>query len=164
MPTHGVSIFSAKEAREMKLMVINGANLNLLGTRQPEIYGKQSLLEIEWDINYQAEKLGAEVACFQFNSESEIIKAIHNALKYSFDGIVINAGGFSHTSVSILDALKGVDIPYAEVHMSKVEERESFRQIDMLKDSAVAYVSGQGAKGYKMATKMLLKYIRNLSK
>jgi 3-dehydroquinate dehydratase-2 len=147
----------------MKLMVINGANLNLLGTREPEIYGKQSLIELEWGINNHAEKYGAEVACFQFNSESGIIETIHSALKYRFDGIIINAGGFSHTSVSILDALKGVNIPYAEVHMSNVEQRESFRKIDFLKDSAAAYVSGQGAEGYLTATKMLLKHIRGIS-
>lgn len=142
-------------------MVINGPNMNLLGQREPEIYGDQSLRTLEWGMINKAESYGIGLTCHQSNSESTIIELIHKALKYKYDGIVINAAGYSHTSVAIRDALKAVGLPYADVHMSDPEKREAFRSVDLLKENASVYVAGKGSKSYSAAMKYLKSFIKN---
>ena len=138
----------------MKNLVINGPNINMLGIREPEIYGKatyQDLLELVRDA---ASRIGAEAAFFQSNHEGAIVDAIQEAYG-KYDGIVINPAAYTHTSVAILDALKAVGIPTVEVHISDVSEREDFRQKSYVRQVCVATVMGKGFDGYVEAIKIL---------
>ena len=133
------------------LLLINGPNLNLLGTREPEVYGATTLAEIEKAAVAQAQEMGAKLTHFQSNHEGELIDRIHAARGEGIDAIVINPGGFTHTSVALRDALAGVAIPFVEVHISNIHKRESFRHHSYLSDIATGVVCGLGVDGYRYA-------------
>ncbi len=134
----------------MKLLVINGPNLNMLGIREPSIYGKQDFAALEQFIRASAAELGHSVTLFQSNHEGEIVDIIQSALGV-FEGIVINPAAYTHTSVAILDALKAVAIPTVEVHLSDIHEREEFRRHSYVSLVAVKTICGQGFEGYRKA-------------
>lgn len=142
----------------MKFLVINGPNLNMLGIREPDIYGKQSFEALLQYIRESAEKLGVEVDCFQSNHEGAIVDRIQEALGH-YDGIVINPAAYTHTSVAILDALKAVSIPAVEVHLSDVDAREPFRHISYAGMACVERYAGYGFEGYQKAMAFLVEYL-----
>lgn len=131
-----------------RVLVIQGPNLNLLGTREPEIYGYETLDEIHTGIAARATELGLTVEFFQSNHEGALIDRLHVR---DFDVAIVNAGGLTHTSVSLRDALSAVQRPFVEVHLSDPARREPFRQVNFLKDIAVESIVGQGARGYHLA-------------
>ncbi|MBO7345251.1 MAG: type II 3-dehydroquinate dehydratase [Clostridia bacterium] len=131
----------------MKILVINGPNLNMLGIREKELYGDKTYLSLVKKIKSYAKEKKVKVKCFQSNYEGAIVTKIQKALN-KYDGIVINPGAYTHTSVAILDALKAVDIPTVEVHITKVDEREDFRKISFVKQFATRTISGKGFDGY----------------
>ncbi len=133
------------------ILVLNGPNLNLLGTREPGIYGATTLAEIEQQIQSHARSLGHSAECFQSNAEFELIERIHQAPAQGTEFIIINPAAFTHTSVAIRDALLGVGIPFIEVHLSNVHAREPFRQHSYLSDKAVGVICGLGPAGYQFA-------------
>ena len=132
------------------ILVIHGPNLNLLGTREPEIYGAQTLADINHNLQQSAQSKGIRLDTFQSNHEGEIVEAIHRA-RGQYQAIIINPAAFTHTSVAIRDALAGVDIPFVEVHLSNVYQREVFRHHSFFSDLAVGVISGLGAYGYEAA-------------
>ncbi|MED5525204.1 MAG: type II 3-dehydroquinate dehydratase [Pseudomonadota bacterium] len=132
------------------VLLINGPNLNLLGKREPEVYGHQTLADILAGLTQQAMQLGITLEHVQSNAEHVLINAIHDAMG-RVDFIVINPGAFTHTSVALRDALLGVAIPFIEVHLSNVHAREPFRQHSYLSDKAVGVICGLGAQGYQFA-------------
>ena len=132
----------------MKILVLNGPNLNMLGIREPDIYGNSTYDDLVKMIGEHCEKAGVEVSCKQSNSEGALVDMIQQAYFDKVDGIVINPGAYTHTSVAILDALKAVSIPAVEVHISKVDERESFRQISYVSYYASKTITGKGFEGY----------------
>jgi len=134
-----------------KILLINGPNLNLLGTREPGIYGATTLAQIESSLQGRGSNLGISVSSFQSNHEGAIIDRIHAAREEVVDGIIINPGAFTHTSVAIRDALLGVSIPFVEVHISNIHTREPFRHHSYLSDKAQAVLAGLGAYGYVAA-------------
>jgi 3-dehydroquinate dehydratase-2 len=134
-----------------KLLLLNGPNLNLLGTREPEVYGSTTLDAIERDAVAQAKSAGATLACFQSNHEGQLIDRIHAARSEGVEAIVINPGGFTHTSVALRDALAGVAIPFIEVHISNIHRRESFRHHSYLSELAAGVICGFGVEGYRHA-------------
>ena len=134
-----------------KVLVINGPNLNLLGTREPEIYGATTLADVEAGLRAQGGQLGVEVLCFQSNHEGAIVDRIHAARTEGVAWILINPGAYTHTSVAIRDALAGVAIPFVEVHISNVHRREPFRHHSYLSDIAEAVMAGFGTAGYGLA-------------
>ena len=138
----------------MKILVINGPNINMLGIREPEIYGKATYQDLLALVKDAASHLGVEAAFFQSNHEGAIVDAIQEAYG-KVDGIVINPAAYTHTSVAILDALKAVGIPTVEVHISDVSEREGFRQVSYVRQACVATVMGKGFDGYVEAMKIL---------
>lgn len=140
----------------MKILVINGPNLNMLGIREPEIYGKETYADLVEMIKAHAEKKGVEVSFFQSNHEGAIVDAIQDAYKKA-DGIIINPAAYTHTSIAILDALKTVGIPTVEVHISEISERESFRQLSYVSMIAEKTITGKGFKGYIEALDELCK-------
>ena len=147
----------------MNILLINGPNLNLLGMREIETYGEMTLSELEKNLVLIAQNQGHKLHCMQTNAEHEIIDAIHDAkLKNNIDSIVINPGAFTHTSIAIRDALSGVEIPFYEVHISDIDNREDFRKFSYLSDIAKKVFSGQGLKGYELALKDAIK--NNLGK
>ncbi len=133
-----------------KVLIINGPNLNLLGTREPEIYGKTTLKDIEAELKNKAEKLNVEIECFQSNHEGEIVDKICGA-KGNFDAIIINPAAYTHTSVAIRDAFAAVDIPAIEVHISNVYSREEFRHNSLIAPVVVGQIAGLGIYGYLLA-------------
>ena len=139
----------------MKILVINGPNINMLGIREPQIYGNRTYSDLLEKIKAYCNSKNIEVECFQSNHEGALIDKIQEAYFEKLDGIVINPAGYTHTSVAIADALKGVDIPFVEVHISKVDEREDFRKISFVRNYALATISGKGFEGYLDAIKML---------
>jgi 3-dehydroquinate dehydratase-2 len=139
----------------MRILCLHGPNLNLLGQREPEVYGRTTLAEIDAALAVLAEELGASVESFQSNHEGALIDRIH-AARGEVDGILINPGGLTHTSVSLRDALVGSDIPFVEVHLSNVHAREEFRRRSLVSDVAVGQVAGLGAIGYELALRGLL--------
>ena len=144
----------------MRLLVINGANLNFLGIREPEIYGKKTYKDLYDMIKEYASKNNIDIEIYQSNHEGDLVDKIQEAYYKNVDGIVINPGGYTHTSVAILDALKAVNIKYVEVHISKVDERESFRQISYIRENALLTITGHGLNGYIEA----LDYLKDLMK
>lgn len=134
----------------MKILVINGPNLNMLGIREPDIYGKQDFKSLEQFIRSSAESLGHNVTLFQSNHEGEIVDVIQSAYGV-YEGIVINPAAYTHTSVAILDALKAVGIPTVEVHLSDISEREDFRKHSYVSLVAKKTICGLGFEGYKKA-------------
>ena len=134
-----------------KILVLHGPNLNMLGIREPEVYGTTTLKEIDEQIKLFADSAGHKLASFQSNAEHELIDRIQLAKTKKIDFIIINPGAFTHTSVAIRDAFLSVSIPFIEVHLSNVFAREEFRKQSYLSDIAVALVSGMGAFGYEVA-------------
>jgi 3-dehydroquinate dehydratase-2 len=133
------------------LLLLNGPNLNLLGTRQPEVYGKTTLPDIERRAAKQAADAGAALVAFQSNHEGALIDRIHQAHADGVDAIVINPGGLTHTSVALRDALAGVAIPFIEVHISNIHQREPFRHFSYLSGIAKGVIAGLGVEGYRLA-------------
>ena len=140
------------------VLVINGPNLNLLGSREPDRYGSDTMETIELRLEGQAQKAGANVTCFQSNSESDIVERIQHAGSQGFDFLLINPAAYTHTSVAIRDALAAVRIPFVEIHLSNVHAREPFRQRSFFSDLAVGVISGLGAKGYELAMSYALEH------
>ena len=134
-----------------KILVLHGPNLNLLGKREPEVYGTTTLDEINQTLVDEASALGHELDCFQSNAEHEIVDRIHAAKEEGVSFILINPGAFTHTSIALRDAFLGVALPFIEVHLSNVSARESFRKKSYLSDVAVGVISGFGAQGYSFA-------------
>jgi 3-dehydroquinate dehydratase-2 len=143
----------------MRLLLLNGPNLNLLGLREPGLYGASTLAAIEGDLQERATALGVELACFQSNHEGALVDRIH-AAREVVEGILINAGAFTHTSVAIRDALLGVAIPFVELHLSNVHAREPFRHHSYLADRAIGVVSGFGPASYRLALEGLVDHLR----
>jgi 3-dehydroquinate dehydratase-2 len=143
----------------MRVAVINGPNLNLLGTREPNIYGTATLADIERDLRSVADELDVELTFEQFNGEGQLIDAIHDA-RAKADGLLVNAAAYSHTSLAIRDALAGVALPFVEVHLTNVYARERERHRSMLAPIAVAVICGFGASGYELALRGLVKRLR----
>ena len=141
----------------MKLLVINGPNLNMLGIREPAIYGSGTYTELLDMIRAHAERRGAEVSFFQSNHEGALVDAIQQAYFDGVEGIILNPAAYTHTSVALLDALKAVAIPTVEVHISDVAAREDFRQISYVRPVCIATVTGRGFAGYLDAMDILLK-------
>lgn len=141
----------------MKLLVINGPNLNMLGIREPAIYGSGTYTELLELIRAHAERRGAEVSFFQSNHEGTLVDAIQQAYFDGVEGIILNPAAYTHTSVALLDALKAVAIPTVEVHISDVAAREDFRQISYVRPVCIATVTGRGFAGYLDAMDILLK-------
>ena len=134
----------------MKILVLNGPNLNMLGIREPNIYGKETYQDLCLLINDYASKNDIEVEIYQSNHEGDLVDKIQEAYQ-KVDGIVINPGAYTHTSIALLDALKAVMIPCIEVHISDVSKRESFRQISYIREACFKTITGMGIKGYQMA-------------
>ncbi len=142
----------------MNILLINGPNLNLLGTREPEIYGKKTLSDIERELKKSAERRKILLECFQSNHEGEIVEKIHDSVK-NIQGILINAGAFTHTSISIRDALIGSKIPFVELHISNIFSREEFRKESFLTDKAIGIISGFGIASYNLALDGIIGYL-----
>jgi 3-dehydroquinate dehydratase-2 len=138
----------------VRVLLLHGPNLNLLGTREPEVYGKLTLAEIDSRIGERAAQLGVEVETAQANGEGELIDRIQGA-RDTFDAIVINPGGYSHTSVAIRDAIAGVGVPTIEVHLSNPSAREDFRKVDLVAGACRGVVAGFGWRSYVMALEAL---------
>ena len=134
----------------MNILVINGPNLNMLGIREPDIYGKETYNSLVEKIEKYANEAGVDVRCYQSNHEGDLVDIIQFAYGI-FDGIVINPGAYTHTSIAILDALKAVSIPAVEVHISDVDAREEFRQISYVRQACFETISGKGTDGYLLA-------------
>lgn len=143
-----------------KVLVLNGPNLNLLGTREPAIYGHETLADIDARLERQARAAAVELASFQSNAEAALIERIHTAAADGTGFILINPGAFTHTSIALRDALTGVAIPFIEVHLSNVHAREAFRRHSYLSDVAVGVICGLGARGYELALTAALDRLR----
>lgn len=143
----------------MKILLINGANLNMLGTREPEKYGNKTLIEIENELIEYGKQLGLTVETYQSNHEGELVDKIQEA-RGVYDGIIINAGGYTHTSVVIRDALAAVNIPTVEVHMTNIHSREEFRHTSLISGVSAAQVVGFGAKSYFLALEGLASILK----
>lgn len=142
----------------MKILVINGVNMNMLGIREPEKYGTMTLKDLEKELYAYSFELGIDIETFQSNHEGEIVEKIHSAYKHA-DGIVINPGAYTHTSIAIRDALASVSVPAVEVHMTNIHAREDFRHNSVIAPVCTAQISGFGADGYKLALKGLTKIL-----
>ena len=139
----------------MKILVINGPNLNMLGIREPDHYGRETYADLVKKIEDHAAARDVEVKCLQSNHEGDLVDYIQSAYG-AFDGIVINPGAYTHTSIAILDAVKSVSVPTVEVHISKVDEREEFRRVSYIRAACIATVSGHGTDGYLEAVDLLI--------
>ena len=146
----------------MDLLLLNGPNLNLLGQREPGLYGADTLEAIEQRLSAEAGDLGVALSCFQSNHEGALVDRIHQS-RGQVDGILINAGAFTHTSVALRDALLGVAIPYVELHLSNVHAREAFRHHSYLADQALGVISGFGPASYSLALQGLVTKLRAAS-
>lgn len=140
----------------MKLYILNGPNLNMLGVREPEHYGSVTYDGLIDMIEEHCERLGVECVCYQSNHEGALVDMIQEAYFEDADGIVINPGAYTHTSIAILDAAKSVKLPLVEVHISKVEEREAYRQISYIREAALKTITGHGVMGYIEAIDFLV--------
>ncbi|WP_225072863.1 type II 3-dehydroquinate dehydratase [Desulfuromonas sp. CSMB_57] len=138
-----------------RVLIVHGPNLNLLGTREPQVYGRETLDEIHAGLQRLAEELGVDLFFFQSNHEGALIDRLHQARHENIDGIIINPGGLTHTSVALRDALVAVDIPAVEVHLSNIFARESFRHHSFISPVAVGQLCGFGAMGYQLALRGL---------
>ena len=145
----------------MDLLLINGPNLNLVGKREPSIYGSQTIEDIKEELLTLASELDVKLKFFQSNSEGEMIDCIQNSVG-SIDGILINAGAYTHTSIALRDALLGVAIPYVEVHLSNIYSREEFRHKSFLSDKALGLVCGFGANSYQLALEGIVSYLKRV--
>jgi 3-dehydroquinate dehydratase-2 len=149
----------AAKPEALNIAVIHGPNLNLLGRREPEIYGRQTLAEIDKRLHDEGRAVNVTVVSFQSNSEGGLIDAIQK-LGREADGLIVNAGGFSHTSIALLDALVGIGRPYVEVHLSNLMAREPFRHQSLLAGRAVGAIMGFGAESYVLGLRGLVSYLR----
>jgi 3-dehydroquinate dehydratase-2 len=140
----------------MKILVLNGPNLNLLGTREPEVYGTDSLEDIEKSLQSLALKNSMDIDFYQSNSENALIERLHKAKQDSVNYIIINPGAFTHTSIALRDAFLGVDIPFIEVHISNIYSREEFRKKSYLSDISKGLITGLGVAGYEFALLSIL--------
>lgn len=143
----------------MKILLINGANLNLVGTREPEKYGNISLADIENSVISRGKELGAEVDVWQSNHEGEIVDKLQSS-KGVYDGILINAGGYTHTSVVIRDAIAAINIPTVEIHMTNIHAREEFRHTSLISGVSIGQVVGFKEKSYTLALEGLISYLK----
>ena len=140
------------------ILVVNGANLNLLGSREPARYGTTTLTAIEQALVQQGQTAGAKVTCYQSNSETALVDRMQQARPEGIDFIIINPAAYTHTSVALRDALAAVAIPFVEVHLSNVHAREAFRKVSFFSDIAAGVVSGLGSKGYELALAYALQH------
>lgn len=143
----------------MKILIINGPNLNMLGIREPEKYGTITFAELEKELYAYSFELGFDLETFQSNSEGEIIDKLQQSMG-KFDGIVLNAGGYTHTSVAIRDAISSISIPCVEVHMTNIHAREEFRQKSMIAPVCIGQITGFGKNSYKLGLKALVDYYK----
>ena len=143
----------------MKIAVINGPNLNLLGVREPEVYGKETLADVEKSLRAVAGEVGAQLEFIQHNGEGQLIDAIH-ALRGKADGALVNAGAYSHSSLAIRDALAGASIPFVEVHITNIFAREPERRHSMLAPAAVGVICGLGTYGYELGLRGLARKLK----
>jgi 3-dehydroquinate dehydratase-2 len=139
-----------------KILVLHGPNLNLLGSREPEIYGRETLADINRRLIAQGKAVGATVTCFQSNQEGALIDRVQQSKKEQVTSIIINPAGFTHTSVALRDALAGVAIPFIEVHLSNIHAREPFRRHSYFSDQAAGTICGLGSRGYELALQFIL--------
>ena len=142
----------------MNFLILNGPNLNMLGIREPQHYGRETYADLVEKIRSYCAGLGVETEFFQSNHEGALVDRIQEAYG-KVDGIIINPAAYTHTSVALLDAVKAVSIPTVEVHISKVDEREEFRQVSYIRAACIATISGQGTDGYLQAADLLLRYL-----
>ncbi len=140
-----------------RYLLLNGPNLNLLGTREPEIYGSETLKDIENNLQKIAEENNSKVICHQSNAEHELVDFIHAAKSEAVQCIIINPGALTHSSIALRDALSGIGLPFIEVHISNIYAREDFRQKSYLSDIAEGVISGLGVEGYELALRTALK-------
>ena len=147
------------EARPLRILVLQGPNLNLLGTREPEVYGRVTLAAIEADLRQRAAAAGAVIVTYQSNVEGELVNRIQQA-QGEVDGLLLNAGAYTHTSVALRDALLAVGLPAVEVHLSNLHRREAFRRRSYTAAACVGVVMGFGAQGYAVALDALLAHLR----
>lgn len=144
----------------MKIFVINGPNINMLGIREPNIYGNTTYSQLVDKVKTHCKKIGVECDIYQSNCEGDIVTKIQQTYFDKADGIVINPAGYTHTSVAILDAVKAVNLPCVEVHISNVDNREDFRQISYIRSACVKTISGQGIEGYLQAIDFLVERVK----
>lgn len=144
----------------MKILLINGANLNMLGEREPEKYGRTTLKDIENSVILRAKELGAEVEAWQSNHEGDIVDKIQAMKKEGFDGLLINAGGYTHTSVVIRDAIASTGLPAVEIHMTNIHAREEFRHTSLISGVCIAQVVGFKELSYTLALEGLVNYLK----
>ena len=144
----------------MKILVINGVNMNMLGFREPEKYGSMTLKDLEKELYAFSFELGIDIETFQSNFEGEIVEKIHKA-KDGFRGIIINAGAYTHTSIAIRDAIASINLPVVEVHMTNVYRREDFRHHSYIAPVCIGQISGFGANSYKLGLKAITNYLLN---
>ncbi len=149
----------AAEPEALSIGVLNGPNLNLLGRREPGIYGTDTLEQIDARLHAVARELSATVDSFQSNGEGELIDAVHR-MAPDVDGFLVNAGGYTHTSVALLDALLAVDLPFVEVHLSNIHAREDFRRHSLLAARALGTIGGFGGHGYELGLRALVFHLR----
>lgn len=142
----------------MKILLLNGPNLNLLGTREPEKYGNKTLNDIENNLKDIAQKQNIQLECYQSNHEGDLIDKIQQA-KNNFDGIILNAGGYTHTSVAIRDAIAGVQMPTVEIHLTNIHAREEFRHNSLIAPVCIGQICGFGAKSYELGLDALINYL-----
>lgn len=144
----------------MKFLVLHGPNLNLLGTREPGIYGSQTLADINSSLEELASELGCELSYFQSNTEGELINAIQNAA-LDCNGVLINPAAYTHTSIAIRDALSAVGLPCVEVHLSNIHRRETFRHTSLIAPVAIGQICGFGPESYLLGLRALFNYVKN---
>ena len=147
----------------MQIMLLNGPNLNMLGKREPSVYGYQTLAEIELELADVAKNLGVSLTCFQSNSEADLINKLHTSID-SIDGIIINPAAFTHTSIALRDAMLTVNIPFIEVHLSNIHQRETFRHHSYFSDISVGTIVGLGTLGYEYALDAIVKHLHKTNK
>ena len=141
----------------MNILVLNGPNLNLLGSREPEVYGTDTLKDIEENLKSISKNHNVNIRFYQSNSENELINELHTANQENVDAIIINPGAFTHTSIALRDAFLGVDIPFIEVHISNIYRREEFRKKSFLSDISEGLITGLGVSGYEFALLSIIK-------
>lgn len=139
-----------------RFLVLHGPNLNLLGTREPEIYGNETLAQLDLSLQHRGDELGVYIETFQSNHEGGLIDRIQQARSDGFSGLIINPGGYTHTSIALRDAIAAIGLPTIEVHLSNIHARESFRHHSYIAPIAVAQICGCGALGYELAVRALL--------
>jgi len=144
-----------------KILILNGPNLNMLGTREPEKYGYETLADLESNLSALAKALGVQVKFFQSNAEHQIIDEIHNIFSEPVDAVIVNPGAFTHTSIAIRDAFLSVNVPFYEVHLSNIYQRESFRHKSYFSDIARAVICGMGTAGYEYALRDAVRHFEH---